>query len=198
MKRVLLISLSLVLALIGWSTVCAQDGFYVVPGMKAKYAPVPKTGQTLTFAAGDDGALQKGVASPTPRFIDNGNGTVTDKLTDLIWLKNTNAFGTRTWAQALSDANLLASGSAGLTDGSKAGDWRLPNVRELRSLADYGRYGPALPADHPFTGMQIYYWSSTTRTNSTTAAWQLNLQDGGISGAGKTGVASVWCVRGGR
>ena len=50
-----------------------------------------------------------------------GKGTVTDNLTRLIWLKNANAFGVRTWEQALSDANTLASGSAGLTDGSVAG-----------------------------------------------------------------------------
>ena len=41
MKRVLLIALSLVLALVGWSTVWAEDGFYVIAGQKAKYAPVP-------------------------------------------------------------------------------------------------------------------------------------------------------------
>ena len=73
--------------------------------------------------------MKKGVAWPNPRFKDNGNGTVTDNLTRLIWLKNANAFGLRTWEQALSDANALASGSAGLTDGSKAGDWRLPKTR---------------------------------------------------------------------
>jgi hypothetical protein len=41
MKRVLLIFLSLVLALVSWSTVGAEDGFYVIPSMKV----VPKTGQ---------------------------------------------------------------------------------------------------------------------------------------------------------
>ena len=99
MRRVLLISLSLVLALVGWSTVCAEDGFYVIPAMKGKYAPVPKTGQTISYGTRDDGDLQKGVAWPTPRFTDNNNGTVTDKLTGLIWMKNANAFGVRTWAR---------------------------------------------------------------------------------------------------
>ena len=94
MRRVLLIFLSLVLALVGWSTVCAEDGFYVIPTMKGNYAPVPKTGQTTSYGTGDDGALQKGVAWPTPRFTDNSNGTVTDNLTRLIWMKNANAFGT--------------------------------------------------------------------------------------------------------
>jgi hypothetical protein len=52
MRRVLLISLSLVLALVGWSAVCADDGFYVIPAMRGKYAPVPKTGQTVPYATG--------------------------------------------------------------------------------------------------------------------------------------------------
>src|SRR5215831_9628931 len=53
-------------------------------------APVPRTGQTTSYAARDDGALQKGVALPTPRFTNNNNGTITDNLTGLIWLKNAN------------------------------------------------------------------------------------------------------------
>ena len=84
---------------------------------------VPKTGQTASYATGDDGDFEKGVAWPNPRFTDNGNGTVTDSLTNLIWLKNANCFETRMWAQALTDCNGLASGSCGLTDGSSAGDF---------------------------------------------------------------------------
>jgi hypothetical protein len=120
--------------------------------------PVTKTGQTTSYAAGDDGDLEKGVAWPDPRFTDHGDGTVTDNLTGLIWLKNANCFGRRTWNQALSECNNLANGSCGLTDGSSAGDWRLPNVRELQSLVDYSRYDPALPAGHPFSNVQSTYY----------------------------------------
>jgi hypothetical protein len=155
MRRILLISALLLLTLGGWNMAGADDGFYVVPTMRAKYAPVPKTGQMQSYAAGDDGALQKGVAWPTLRFTDHNNGTVTDNLTGLIWLKNANAFGLRTWTQAMSDANGLASGAAGLSDGSMAGDWRLPNVRELQSLVDYGHVGVALPAVNPFIGVGL-------------------------------------------
>ncbi len=49
---------------------------------------VPRTGQTISYAAGDDGDLQKEVAWPKPRFTDLGDGTVTDNLTGLIWTKN--------------------------------------------------------------------------------------------------------------
>src|SRR4030067_1969090 len=96
---------------------------YVFGGL----AKVEKTGQITSYSntSGEDGDLKKGVAWPNPRFTDKGNGTVTDNLTKLFWLKNANAFGERTWEQALSDANTLSSGSHGLTDGSKEGDCRL-------------------------------------------------------------------------
>jgi len=79
--------------------------------VSAAPAPVPKTGQTTTYAAGDDGALQKGVAWPTPRFTDNNNGTVTDNLTGLTWLRDASCLGFQTWANALAAANSLADGN---------------------------------------------------------------------------------------
>ena len=50
-------------------------------------APVPKSGQTTPYEPGDDGYLQRGAAWPNPRFSDNNDGTVTDNLNGLIWLK---------------------------------------------------------------------------------------------------------------
>lgn len=48
---------------------------------------VPKTGQVISYKDGDDGHYQKGnVASP--RFVDNNNGTILDKATGLIWIKD--------------------------------------------------------------------------------------------------------------
>src|SRR5215510_3311675 len=91
------------------------------PVSAAAPAPVPKTGQTTLFATGDDGDLEKGVASPTPRFTDNNNGTITDNLTGLIWLKNADCPGTfRDWFTALNDvASLNSSGSM---NGNNCGD----------------------------------------------------------------------------
>ncbi|MCX5871430.1 MAG: hypothetical protein NTY00_12575 [Deltaproteobacteria bacterium] len=63
----------------------AADRVVVIP-MESHGAPVAKTGQTTLSMPGDDGALQKGV-SVSGRFKDNGDGTVTDHLTGLIWLK---------------------------------------------------------------------------------------------------------------
>jgi hypothetical protein len=162
-------------------------------------AGVPKTGQTTKYADGDDGDLQKGVAWPVPRFTDNGDGTVTDNLTGLIWLKNANCFSTQTWANALSAANTLNSGECSLTDGSNEGDWRLPNVRELYSLIDFSQHNPALPSGHPFTGVQsAIYWSSATAADGTGSAWEVSLIRGNVISGAKTCSVSVWPVRGGQ
>ncbi|QTA80027.1 DUF1566 [Desulfonema limicola] len=172
-------------------------------------APVAKTGQTTSYAANDDGSLQKGVTTG-PRFTDNGDGTVTDNLTGLIWLKNANCFGLRDWSTALTDCSSLANGSCGLTDGSAAGDWRLPNVKELLSLIDFGYILPALSnaagtaqwaEGDVFTSMPLFsdaHWSSTTSPSSTDYAWYVYPTDGTISYVLKTETKYVWPVRGGQ
>jgi hypothetical protein len=163
-------------------------------------APVPKTGQTTSSATGDDGDLRRGVAWPDPRFTDNGDGTVTDNLTGLIWLQNVDCFGAKEWAVALSDANSLAPGSCGLLDDSSAGDWRLPNLRELQSVLDYGRYSFALPSGHPFTNITSgSYWTSTSVSYDTSLAWYVALDWGSVDSIEKVGyLRRVWPVRGGQ
>jgi len=168
--------------------------------------PVPKTGQTTSYATGDDGDLEPGVTWPGTRFTES-NGTVTDHLTGLIWLKNANVpSATRTWATALTDvAQLNTDGtmngnSAGDTSngGSHQTDWRLPTVQELQSLIDYGQYSPALPTGHPFTGVQSsYYWSSTTYAGLTSYAWRVYLDRGYVRYDPKGYAHYVWPVRGG-
>jgi hypothetical protein len=148
-------------------------------------APIAKTGQTVSIAPGDDGALRKGVAWPNPRFTDDANGTVTDNLTGLIWLKDANCFPSNdnsrlSWDSALAHANDLASGACGLSDGSRAGDWRLPNRNELTSLLDLGQRNPALSRSHPFTSFQAArYWSSTPSTPS--SAWRVDFAEGEVT-----------------
>lgn len=200
MKKLLLISLALLLPLVGWNTVCADNGFYVIGGRGVKYAPVPKSGQTTSYAARDDGDLQKGVSWPSPRLINNGDGTVTDKLTGLIWTQSANLFS-GTWSQALNYAATLASGSSGLTDGSQAGDWRLPNVEELQSIIDYGNAWPALPGGGatPIYGWQPGdCWTSTTDAGYTDHAWVVGIGGGSRSSDDKGNYHYAWCVRGGK
>ena len=186
----------------GTGTMHTLDDIY---DLVATSAHVPRTTRNLCpCGAGerDDSKLRKGVLWPDPRFRDNGNGTVKDNLTGLIWLKNANCFGTRTWLQALTAANGLASPSCGLADGSNAGQWRLPNVRELLSLIDYDHASPAIPPLSPFTGVQnsVRYWSSTNVTNNAVNnAWDIDFDIGTVNrNQPKTDLYYVWPVRGGQ
>lgn len=161
---------------------------------------LPKTGQTTSYSAGDDGALQKGVSLPSPRFKDNSNGTVTDNLTGLMWFKNTNIAGAaKTWQEALDSVNVLdGSGIYGYSD------WRLPNRRELRSLIDHSEFRPALPAGHPFENLPDMadpttgsdFWSSTTDPYTFEFAWYADMYDGDVYVDAKTVSHFVWPVRG--
>ena len=180
----------------GSGTMYTLDQLYA---LTRERAPVPKSGQTSSNATGDDGDLQRGVAWPDPRFTDNGDGTVTDNLTGLIWLKNANCFGQRQWDSAVAAANTVSNGECGLSDGSVEGDWRLSNLRELVSLIDYGESNPALPSDYPFDGIQLSpYWTSTTYTGVVTNAWGVGLSYGDVQVGDKTKVGRVWPVRGGQ
>ena len=109
------------------------------------------------------------------RFFDLGNGTVTDTRTGLIWLKNANPCGGTNWDTAMYYCNNLANGQAGLTDGSTAGQWRLPSLSEFQGIGSdpptawgvaLSDYPPAyiswIMPGTPFVNVQPYmYWSST-------------------------------------
>jgi hypothetical protein len=178
---------------VAWADVSVTSAF-------TNKAFVEQTGQTTSFADGDDGDIQAGVPFPTPRFTDRGDGTVKDNLTNLIWLKRADCLGFGNWQSALDDANKLANGGCGLTDGSQAGDWRLPNVKELQSLIDFGHFNPALSEGHPFSGVEArLYWSSTTVAHlPEDLAWLVSLYDGSptVGFKGSPCLCPVWPVRG--
>ncbi len=179
------------------------DSYYVWPvrsTLSSASAPTPKTGQTSSYYYWDDGGLQSGVAWPVPRFADNGDGSVTDDLTGLVWLKNPACFPAQNWDNALVSANTLTDGICGLTDGWPAGGWRLPNRDELLSLVDYGRSNPALPTGHPFTSVQSgSYWSATTSVLYADSAWVVSMGNDFVSSSsGKVGNYNVWPVRSGQ
>jgi hypothetical protein len=177
-------------------------------------APVLATGQVKSYADGDDGDWMPGVSLPaSQRFYDNGDGTVKDNLTGLIWLKDAGCYDKiggivkgvtvdssyLSWANALTWSKALASGSCSLSDGSTAGQWRLPNRKELLSLVDLSKYSPALPTGHPFSNVRSsYFWSGSTYTNNTTDAWYVGVGDGNVGYYDKTGYWYVWPVRAGQ
>ena len=180
-------------------------------------SPVPATGQTFCndrfgvlidcAGTGQDGDYQSGVGLPLPRFTDNSDGTVTDNLTGLIWMKNANCFGFRTWYEALDDAAALQSGQCGLSDGSVPGDWRMPTLFELESLRNMNYFDPPISnaagtgkwaEGDPFTDVKITsYWSSTTFANSITSAACVVFSNGNENANGKASDSYVWLVRGG-
>lgn len=148
-------------------------------------AGVPRTGQLTSFAPGDDGDLRQGVSTNFAGLFNNGNGTLTDHMTKLTWLNNMNCpVEARDWATALTDvASLNADGTMNGNDcgdtsneGSHQTDWRLPNVRELESLNNFG--SPSLPSIRLFgtaafrnNAGVLVFWSSTTVAANTNAAW---------------------------
>jgi hypothetical protein len=177
------------------------------------YSAIWRTGQTTCYdpsgnviactGTGQDGALQEGVAWPSPRFTDNGDQSVTDNLTNLIWTKNANSPGPSacgggtlmTWQGAL---NYVAC----LNTYNYLGymDWRLPNRKELHSLTDFSQHHPSISAANPFTNVQLssFYWSSTSSGNYPSLVWGVDMAVGQVYAGGKTGAGYVWPVRSGQ
>jgi len=183
------------------------DGIEVTGTLPNK-TRVPKTGQTDCWdetgiitpctGTGQDGEYQLGLLperdpavqgaytvygwAGTPRFRDNGDGTVTDNLTGLTWLKDANCIQTQYpgFDEDLREGDTVGDGRvsqqhalefvAGINAGTYSDcgasqtDWRLPNVNELHSLFDLRWSAPALPdtagtgqwsEGDPFTGVQF-------------------------------------------
>lgn len=182
------------------------DGSMQFSAPPANLAPVGDSGQRRCWddfgdqvscsGTGQDGERQAGTDWPAPRFLDNRDGTVSDKLTGLVWLRDAGCFSAHNWIDALDAANNLSDGFCSLSDGSKAGDWRLPNVRELQSLVDFGQHSPALPVGHLFVDVRLtFYWTSTSAVDSPANAWAVGVYFGGIDNGPKTGSFSLWPVR---
>jgi hypothetical protein len=180
------------------------------PATKSQPVRLAHTGQTQCHDAsgeeipcdsatcpGQDAAHAGGCASEG-RFVDNGDGTVTDNCTGLMWQKDTadtNGDGQRTssdivgWCRALEHSeNLSFAGHD---------DWRLPNVRELQSIVDYGRVYPKID-DRVFgrESIQLNYWSSSSSAGSPHLAWQVLFNGGHFVTFTKDTAAAVRAVRG--
>jgi hypothetical protein len=214
-------------------SVVLSDGGIAFPGGSEQVtavftgtAPLPKTGQTSCFdaagnltlcgtgvGAGQEGHLQRGVTWPIPRFTKNGDGTVTDNMTGLIWLEDANCAGTTMiFDDALAFANTLydgstghAGGDCGLSDGSVAGDWRVPNMFEATSLMDHGYANKGVAnttgtgqwaEGDPFSDIQPTYWTSTFNPQNKTFAHSAWYQPPFLSSNVKSTLYSVWPVRG--
>jgi hypothetical protein len=114
---------------------------------------------------------------------------VLDKETGLVWEKSPDTT-TKSWNDAVDYCyTKVVGGRMG---------WRLPTVEELASLVDTTQTNPALPSGHPFQNVQSsFYWSATTSSRFTNAAWFVYIGDGVVNVTSKPFDFFVWCVRGG-
>jgi hypothetical protein len=175
----------------------------------------PATGQITCWGdvgpiacagTGQDGEMRAG----TPLgYVDNGDGTITDLVTRLVWEKKSDDSSihdkdaTYSWSAAYSTfiAGLRTTAFAGHTD------WRLPNVKELQSLVNYEVGAPALSLAFN-TGCapgcsvttcscaETFYWSSTTAQDDPSGAWLVSHVFGNTNSESKATLQLVRAVRG--
>jgi len=168
-----------------------------------------KSGVTIFGVPGEryGGCTCSGTLNGT-RWCDNGDGTVTDLTTCLVWLKKADWGGTKSWRHsstyddAHTRAGILRDGVTGanLSDSSVEGDWRLPTKTELCWLAN-GTEAVRSENMRAFTGvLSSTYWSSTTCTDHHTNddAWTVYLKSGSETEMHKSYDFYVWPVRGGQ
>jgi hypothetical protein len=178
-----------------------------------------------------DGVVALQTAAPscadptsTDRYIDCGNGTVTDNDTGLVWLANANClnawvdwFTAMEFVAGLSDLPGDDPDDCGLSDGSSPGEWRLASKAEWQAMvADADGLGcsPTITNDAgndcwdaacvtagacSFSGVvSSFYWSASTGVGGPTFAWNVNLTFGNVGSSFKSGNDYVWPVRGGQ
>lgn len=182
---------------------------------------LPKTGQTTCYDSlsnviscantGQDGDLQKGVAWPNPRFIANGDTSITDNLTGFVWVPNGNLMLIRDphWEKQSPALNGAVTRQHALDYVAKLNaenylghnDWRLPNFKELESLVNYDQPNNAAWLNSQgFTNAQAgdFYWSSTSFASDAVRAWAVDMTYGNTHYFDKANNHYVWPVRGGQ
>ena len=179
-------------------------------------SPPGPTGHTLDEVhakIGERCITCEGTLSAGGRWCDNGDGTVKDITTGLVWLRNADWGGKKPWRNSSTDcssptytcyddahtrAGLLEAGSANanLSDDSVVGDWRLPTKSELEGIVKGNEYVRSLNM-RMFTGVQPdAYWSSTTYVANTAYAWYVYLYNGSVYHVHKAYYGYyVWPVR---
>jgi len=124
-------------------------------------------------------------------YTDNGDGTVTDNVTGLMW-QQAGPATLNSWAGAMVDfcPRLSLAGHS---------DWRLPSIIELYSLVDVGRANPPI-IDVTFLPAMASnkFWSSTPEADSSTAnqiAWAVDFLNGSLYEGSGDNTFNVLCVR---
>ena len=179
---------------------------------------LPATGQTTCWnsggsviacaGTGHDGDVQAGA---TLAYVDNGDGTITDLNTGLMWEKLSDNSSIHDKDTLYTWDNAFAVKVATLNSGSFAGhtDWRVPNVKELQSIVNFQNVHPSVspvfnsgcaPGCTVLTcscTLSSLYWSSSTYAGTPQLAWGGNFSDGYVFTDLKGNGYYVRAVRGG-
>ena len=152
---------------------------------------------------GQDAAYSSGCSGEN-RFANANMAVIADTCTGLEWQQASSASENLSWTDALrlADALILTADGNWVTTpqeaedrgGAVADDWRIPSARELSSLIDFGRLGPAAPAalDMAPAG----YWTSTSYAGGPDQAWCINFFDGKLEPISKAATLKLVLVRG--
>jgi alpha-tubulin suppressor-like RCC1 family protein len=141
-------------------------------------------------------AKKKSAEEEHLRFTDNGDGTILDTHTDILWPKE--AYLGKlplSWQAAQQFVQEMNNGerpNMGYTD------WRLPSINELETLVDEGKFYPALPDFHPFENVRNhFYWSSSRGVDIFAYIWILDMASGEkvIDYVSACNYRHVWPVR---
>ena len=128
---------------------------------------LPDTGQSTSYTntPGEDADYNIN----TPFYQNNGNGTITDTITGLMWQQVDG--GEMTFDKATTYANDLILGGYS--------DWRMPSILELNSLLNHDKNNPALNTVYFTATAAQYWWSSQKQVNDAAKAWVTN-SGGGV------------------
>ena len=133
--------------------------------------------------------ISTSLMAATDVWVANGDGTVTDVATGLMWQQQDDGI-IRDHADAITFCqNLSLAGQA---------DWRLPNIKELTSLVDYRQFNPAIDvAAFPNTPntSSSFYWSASIRASLSSTAWVVGFFTGNVFSDFVTVLNFVRCVR---
>lgn len=157
----------------------------------ATTSPVPDTSQTYscTDTFGEDSDYN---TLNQPSYTDNGDGTVTDNVTGVIWQQTDDGIG-RTWSGAISYCDLLNLGNA------ETIQWYVPTVMQLTLIIHYDLFGPSLSRLYYPNAKSAAYWtSSTNAANPSDSAWYVNFYNGVVGYANKLNNNYVRCVSSGQ